>query len=282
MKNKIYTNAPLPFQGQKRFFLKGFREALTELIGAGKINTVVDLFGGSGLLSHTTKRMYPGLRVVYNDFDNYHVRLNGIDSTNRITNAIQNMVKECAYSRRIPEGVKEKILDFILSEEQKGRYIDYITLSSQLLFSGSGYTTSYNSMRKRTFYNRVASKGYNAQGYLDGIEIVQSDYKCLYEAFRDNPGVLFVVDPPYLSTDVLSYNKATYWNLTDYLDVINVLRSCHYIYFTSSKSQLVELFEYLSRNHSFDNPFANAQKKERQAKLNQDAQYTDIMLYCRQ
>ena len=31
----------------------------------------VDLFGGSGLLSHIAKRSKPDATVVYNDFDNY-------------------------------------------------------------------------------------------------------------------------------------------------------------------------------------------------------------------
>ena len=35
----------------------------------------VDLFGGSGLLSHIAKRSKPDATVVYNDFDNYRFRL---------------------------------------------------------------------------------------------------------------------------------------------------------------------------------------------------------------
>ena len=47
-----YTQAPLPFQGQKRKFLKDFKSALTEFSPTA---TYVDLFGGSGFLSHTVK-----------------------------------------------------------------------------------------------------------------------------------------------------------------------------------------------------------------------------------
>ena len=35
----------------------------------------VDLFGGSGLLSHITKRCKPEATVIYNDFDNYHKQM---------------------------------------------------------------------------------------------------------------------------------------------------------------------------------------------------------------
>ena len=55
--------------GQKRYFLRDFTEVLKQV--EGEIDTVVDLFGGSGLLSHTAKNVLPGCRVVYNDFDRY-------------------------------------------------------------------------------------------------------------------------------------------------------------------------------------------------------------------
>lgn len=72
LKKKIFTKAPLPFMGQKRKFLKQFKPAL---VGFSPTATYVDLFGGSGLLSHTVKAVYPDAKVVYNDFDNYRERL---------------------------------------------------------------------------------------------------------------------------------------------------------------------------------------------------------------
>ena len=73
--SEVYLTAPLPFQGQKRNFVGEFRAALSELNPAGEITTIVDLFGGSGLLSHTAKRHAPECRVIYNDFDGYRERL---------------------------------------------------------------------------------------------------------------------------------------------------------------------------------------------------------------
>lgn len=72
MPAKIYNTAPLPFMGQKRRFVNQFREALREFSTA---TTFVDLFGGSGLLSHITARERPDARVIYNDFDDYHLRI---------------------------------------------------------------------------------------------------------------------------------------------------------------------------------------------------------------
>ena len=62
---KTYKKAPLPFIGQKRNFLKHFIPLLQQNIpddGAGW--TIVDVFGGSGLLAHTTKRTLPKARTM--------------------------------------------------------------------------------------------------------------------------------------------------------------------------------------------------------------------------
>ena len=80
-KMKNYNQAPLPFQGQKRRFLKEFKNELQEFSPTA---TYVDLFGGSGFLSHTVKQHYPDATVVYNDFDNYTYRLENVENTNAI------------------------------------------------------------------------------------------------------------------------------------------------------------------------------------------------------
>lgn len=65
-------SAPLPFVGQKRMFAKEFIKVLEQF---PEDTVFVDLFGGSGLLSHIAKRSKPDATVVYNDFDNYRFRL---------------------------------------------------------------------------------------------------------------------------------------------------------------------------------------------------------------
>ncbi|EER45929.1 hypothetical protein AM305_03912, partial [Actinobacillus minor NM305] len=51
-----FKQAPLPFIGQKRMFLKHFSQILNDNIDSdGEGWTIVDVFGGSGLLSHTAK-----------------------------------------------------------------------------------------------------------------------------------------------------------------------------------------------------------------------------------
>ena len=53
---KMYLSAPLPFVGQKRMFAKEFMKVLEQYPNG---TLFVDLFGGSGLLSHITKSLKP-------------------------------------------------------------------------------------------------------------------------------------------------------------------------------------------------------------------------------
>lgn len=69
------------------------------------------------------------------------------------------------------------------------------------------------------------------------------------------------------------------WRLADYLDVLSVLDGHNFVYFTSEKSCIVELCEWMGRNPSLGNPFARCHKREFEATMNYNARYTDIMLY---
>ena len=79
-------SAPLPFVGQKRRFAKHFIEVIKQYPSG---TVFVDLFGGSGLLSHITKHIHPDSRVIYNDFDDYRLRIANIPRTNALLDRIR-------------------------------------------------------------------------------------------------------------------------------------------------------------------------------------------------
>lgn len=269
---KNYNQAPLPFQGQKRRFLKDFKIALNEFSAHA---TYVDLFGGSGLLSHTVKQQYPNSTVVYNDYDSYTQRIANIPQTNNLIADIRKMVIDVEDNKGVPPEVKEKIINRV--NKEKG-FVDYITLSASLLFSGK-YATSFKDFGKQTFYNRVIQNPYNADGYLQGVSVVKMDYKDLFRHYAKHANVVFLIDPPYLSTDCSSYGSDKYWKLVDYLDVMDTLTSGNYFYFTSNKSSVVELCEWIANKTGGINPFAGASTKTVGGTVNYTATYTDIMLY---
>ncbi|MDR1370825.1 MAG: DNA adenine methylase [Dysgonamonadaceae bacterium] len=269
---KQYSQAPLPFMGQKRMFAKEFRQILKQFSEA---TVFVDLFGGSGLLSHITKCEKPNATVVYNDYDNYRKRLENIPKTNALLTDLRAITVMCPHGKIIPEDVKETLLNRIAREEQTG-FVDYITLSTSLLFSMK-YVLTFESLCKETFYSHVKMTDYNADGYLAGLVIESSDYKDIFQKYKDIPDVVFLIDPPYLYTEAKMYNMS--WNLADYLDVLTILHGISYVYFTSNKSSILELCEWIERNNRTGNPFVGANKRVFNAHMNFNSTYLDIMLY---
>ena len=268
-----YLSAPLPFQGQKRMFAKEFIKVLKHYPDDA---VFVDLFGGSGLLSHITKCQKPDATVVYNDFDNYRHRLENIPRTNALLDKIREVVASVPRRKFLPEKTKEAILLLIEQEEKERGYVDYITLSTSLLFSMK-YATNLDGLRKETFYNTVRKCNYDlCLDYLDGLEVVSCDYGELFSRYKDVPNVVFLIDPPYLSTEVGSYTMN--WGLSDYLDVLQTLVGTNYIYFTSNKSSIIELCDWMGRNNTIGNPFTGSEKVEFNAHMNYNSSYTDIML----
>ena len=104
---ETYSRAPLPFLGSKNHFVKQYRELLKHATG---IDTVVDLFGGSGILSRIAKDVLPNARVVYNDFDNYCARLEMIPTTNAIIERLRSVVDGVKYQGRIPPPNGRRVL----------------------------------------------------------------------------------------------------------------------------------------------------------------------------
>jgi len=272
VKKKIFTSAPLPFMGQKRKFLKQFKPALSKFSPSA---IYIDLFGGSGLLSHTVKAIYPNAKVIYNDFDNYRQRLQNIDKTNQLINDLRAILINYPKDKRILGECYDKVI-MRLSEEDDEGYVDYITVSSSLLFS-MNYAQSLCDFKREALYNCVRMTSYDATGYLDDIEVTSKCYKDLFSEYKDNPNAVFLVDPPYLSTESGTYKS--YWKLKDYLNVLQVLEGSKYFYFTSNKSSIVELCEWIETRTSIGNPFAGATMETMNTTVNYLSSYTDIMLY---
>lgn len=154
---KTYLSAPLPFVGQKRMFARKFMKVLEQY---PESTVFVDLFGGSGLLSHITKRCKPEATVIYNDFDNYHKRLENIPRTNRLIADLRSMVGNSVPRHKTITGeLRERIFSRILQEEHETGYVDFITLSSSLMFSMK-YKLSVPEMRKEALYNNIRKADY--------------------------------------------------------------------------------------------------------------------------
>lgn len=269
---KRFSGSPLPFRGSKRYYVKRFREVLAQ---TQDIDTVVDLFGGSGLLSRVAKDSLPNCRVIYNDFDHYDERLANVPNTNALLRSIAPLLENIPDNKKVPTETKEKILE-LCAEAEKKHTVDYITLSASLLFSGN-WAQSYEELGKQTMYNRMVRTDYDVTNYLNGLEVTHYDYRELFNAHKSNKKALFLLDPPYLQTEHSAYKADTYWQLKDYLDVLTLLSGTKYVLFTSGKSQIIELCDWI--NQSFGGELLKgAQKYEQNSRVNGFAAYKDIML----
>lgn len=271
-KTTAYTQAPLPFVGQKRMFASEFRKVLKRFDDK---TIFVDLFGGSGLLSHITKRERPDAVVIYNDHDNYRERLENIDRANTLLADLRVMAKGYPRHKMISGSMRESFLERIRQDDRTG-FVDYLTLSSSLLFSMK-YVLCLEELEKQNLYNKLRQSDYRCDGYLDGLDVVCCDYKVLadrYGVFRE---AVFLVDPPYMATDISTYKMD--WKLTDYLDVLLVLKKHPFVYFTSGKSPILDFCKWMEEHPETGNPFREAGKSTLTARMNYNSSYTDIMLY---
>ncbi|MDA3978176.1 hypothetical protein [Gallibacterium sp. AGMB14963] len=240
--NKHFTQAPLPFIGQKRMFLNQFKSVLNDIIvNDGEDWTVVDAFGGSGLLSHTAKQLKQKARVIYNDFDGYAERLNHIDDINRLRAILSKLLVNYPRQKRLDIATRHKVINAIESFDS---YKDPHILCSWLLFSGQ-QVKSVKELYRHGFYNCVRQSDYDeAEGYLEGVEVVNESFSELLPKFSADKKAIFVLDPPYLCTHQESYKQDSYFDLINFLDLIRLTRP-PYIFFSSTKSEFVRFVDWL-------------------------------------
>lgn len=156
--------------------------------------------------------------------------------------------------------------------------ITEIDVSPSPVYDKSGqFATDFEDLVKECFYNKIKQKDYEAEGYLEGVEVMHMDYKMLFDLYKYSPKVCFVLDPPYLLTDCSSYKSQ--WKLKDYLDVLLTLQGTSYFYFTSNKTSIPELCQWLAMHTNLENPLENACCRETSVGVNKDSKYRDLMFY---
>ncbi|TNG92993.1 hypothetical protein FHQ28_01525 [Pasteurellaceae bacterium USgator11] len=272
-----FTQAPLPFIGQKRMFLTHFKQILNDNIpddGAGW--TIVDTFGGSGLLSHVAKQIKPKARVIFNDFDGYADRLKHINDINRLRCILANLLVDQPRQKRLQPNIRQQVIDAI---EAFDGYKDPHILCAWLLFSGQ-QVRSVGELYRHGFYNCVRQSDYStADNYLNGIEVVHESFHRLIPRFVDDRKALLVLDPPYLCTHQESYKQQTYFDLIDFLRLIHLTRP-PYIFFSSTKSEFVRFVDYLVEDKA-DNwqAFEGAKRTKIKTSTSYSGKYEDNLLF---
>lgn len=278
MAKQIFKQAPLPFVGQKRMFLTYVTQIINEHIpDDGQGWTIIDVFGGSGLLSHTAKYLKPKARVIYNDYDGYAERLNHISDTNKLRQQIYAIIgTDTPKNKRLDSDKKTQIVQTI---QRFDGYIDLNCVASWLLFSGQ-QISSLDDLFSKGFWNSIRQTDYpTADGYLDSLEITHESFHTLLPRFQQQDKVLLLLDPPYLCTKQESYKQATYFNLIDFLRLIHLTKP-PYIFFSSTKSEFIRFVDFMvSEKGGNRQAFDGAKRIVVKAKLNYQAEYEDNLVY---
>jgi hypothetical protein len=269
-----FNRAPLPFQGQKRNFIKQFNELIKDEFSHHRNRIFIDAFGGSGLLSHNIKQIYPNARVIYNDYDGYCERLAHIEETNEILRAITPINKKYGKNRSISPEDRASIMQILDDFKNKGFYIDWLTFSSVLFYGGSYAHNEAEFKKEKIFFSGANGSvpQYSAKGYLEGVEIVRKDAMGLIKEF-DGQDVVLVLDPPYLQTNKTGYK--CFWGLRDFLKLIRLVRE-PFIFFSSENSDILPYID--DRIECGDEVFKDY--KIKQASLSNGAKSKpDYMIY---
>ena len=266
---KKYNKAPLPFQGQKRNYLKIFNRELQKLCGDGTGWTIVDVFGGSGLISHNAKYTCPNARVIYNDYDNYTERLSKINETELLRQNLRELIGDKGKDTTLTQETKSQVIELLKNSE----YIDYITLSSYLIFAGN-YVHSIDELETRQFYSRLSKSPINADGYLEGVETI---HKCFTELMTDefDGKVLYLLDPPYINTNQGYHrDKNNYFGLLSQLKLFELMKP-PFFYFTSNKS---EVMDFVGHENKYSQLFKPCETFTTKNTVSGRSAYFDILI----
>lgn len=272
---KIFKQAPLPFIGQKRNFIRSFCEVLNDNIqGLGEDWTIVDVFGGSGLLSHHAKRLKPHARVIYNDFDNYAQRLKHIDDTNRLRRQLVEVLKNTPSRNAIDNKTLSLIIETINNFDG---FIDIDCLVAWFSFSGRQSENLNQIFNQPPLYNKLRMNDYpDATGYLTGVEVVSKSFDALLPEYVNNDKTLLILDPPYLFSEQRIYRKAKDFGLVSFIKLMELIRP-PFIMFSNNRSEILDYFDYQAKRN--DERFLNYQHTAYSITLNNQKNYRDNLIY---
>ncbi len=274
---KTYKQAPLPFIGQKRNFITHFTDVLnTAIADDGDGWTIVDAFGGSGLLAHTAKRTKPQARVIYNDFDDYHLRLQHISDSNRLRQQLTKILSAAPRSKKLSPATKQAVIDCL---SNFAGFVDIKTVSTWILFSGN-FANSVDELAKKTLYNRIRLSDFaEAADYLNGLEIVKQDFEQLLQPYLNDSKFLFVLDPPYVCTQQGMYANDTYFGMVEFLRLMRLVRP-PFIFFSSTRSELLDYLDFVIANNAEGCEKLRGYKKRGvRSHINATTSYQDNLIY---
>lgn len=261
---KLLYKAPLPFLGQKRNWIRYlplfFQQNLLNNFNSNDY-IFLDMFGGSGLLSHNLKLLMPTAEVVYNDYD-YYTRFFSEESLNVMKNLHSDLINIAGDQIRINGAVQkipvdkgEKIVKVINDYVDKYKdLINFRQLGAWVLFSAKAFEKAVD-FHPNHLYNRIPKQfPVISNDYFKGLTIEHLDFRELYQKYSTRNKKLFLIcDPPYIATD--SGNYRDWFILTDFLELMDICEKETFIMFSSDKSEFKHFVDYHKKKYKNESAF---------------------------
>lgn len=237
----MFKKAPLPFVGNKHKYVSYINKYTIPYLKKNNIinddKIIVDVFGGSGILSHVFAYNFPNNQIVYNDYDNYtkYLKPENIQKFNKVLSYIRNIFNSLHTDKITDDKLKTKIINIIKSEFPK--------------FEGTYAEHLFNSCL--TFYSQVPITEANAlydKYILANMKITHLDYNELFDEFKKYKNIFYIIDPPYYDTNIKSYSD----NLEsdESVKVLKFAATHNSLYFESTKFKLNKIIRELKQKYN--------------------------------
>lgn len=254
----FYKSIPFSFSGNK---LRSC-DVVSRNVGLlGGVRGIVDVFGGSGILSANLKKDYPHLPIVYNDFDGYSRQFVHLEELEDAYCYFNDKLERLGFSakKRSDVGDVGGVIECFLKNERG--YCDFVLgcVLKKVCHSGVCVRYKTESMyrdyflkyarvgRKMFFLNRIPKKfkAVDFDRYLDGLDVRHADWRELLREFLGR-NYLFLCDPPYIQTEQGAYSGD--FHLKDVLDLIGALKHENVFYFCNNESGFFDVLKFVTDN----------------------------------
>ena len=257
MSKDLFKKPPLPFVGNKTKYVKYINKSLIPYLKNDIVNDntlFVDVFGGSGIISHVLAFNFPNNKIIYNDYDNYtqYLRRDNLIKLNKILHYLRNIFDNIVDDKITSEqNEREHIFDKIKHHINKffpnweNTYIKH-WLDAQISFHGLGENNSI-------LYNRVKKNDYDINIYnkyiLPNMKIIHKDYNIVFKQFDSLNNVIFILDPPYIDTYNMAYKGK--FAFSDTMLVLNFAFNHKSIYFESTNFKIMKYIKEQKEKKKF-------------------------------
>lgn len=255
--SKQVIKLPFPFVGNKHKILNRLDKINFPI---NKDTLIVDVFGGSGLLTSYFNIRYPNNKIIYNDYsknNKYFISTikndDLISRINKFLDYANILTESITREDKLPQHISDKIYKYILKNipEYNNTYIVQNIINSNISFNSSPLSSShimYNRLRK-THYPYFNEYQHLLFPNIQNIKFEHLEYKSLLSSLKNYQNIFYIIDPPYIHTRDDYYSKT--YNISDLLNILYFTLNHKCILFESLDGRVKEMFKLLAQMQNF-------------------------------